>query len=91
MFLTDVFRVVAGLAVTLGLIGLAVVALRRFGPETIRRLSAQRASRRLAVVETLVLDASRRLVLVRCDTEERLILLGEGRVIPVASASSPES
>lgn len=88
MFLTDVFRVVAGLAVTLGLIGLAVVALRRFGPETIRRLSAQRASRRLAVVETLVLDASRRLVLVRCDTEERLILLGEGRVIPVASASS---
>jgi flagellar protein FliO/FliZ len=91
MFLADVFRMVAGLAVTLGLIGLAVVALRRFGPETIRRLSAQRASRRLAVVETLVLDASRRLVLVRCDTEERLILLGEGRVIPVASASSPES
>jgi flagellar protein FliO/FliZ len=91
MFLADVFRVVAGLAVTLGLIGLAVVALRRFGPETIRRLSAQRASRRLAVVETLVLDPSRRLVLVRCDQMERLILLGEGRVIPVASAPSPES
>jgi flagellar protein FliO/FliZ len=91
MFLTDVFRVVAGLAVTLGLIGLAVVVVRRFGPETIRRLSAQRAARRLAVVETLVLDPSRRLVLVRCDTEERLILLGEGQVIPVASAFSPES
>jgi flagellar protein FliO/FliZ len=89
MFLADVFRMVAGLAVTLGLIGLAVVALRRFGPETIRRLSMQRAARRLSVIETLVLDPSRRLVLVRCDAEERLILLGEGRVIPVAS--SPES
>jgi flagellar protein FliO/FliZ len=91
MFLADVFRMVAGLAVTLGLIGLAVVALRRFGPETIRRLSTQRASRRLAVVESLMLDPSRRLVLVRCDEEERLILLGEGRVIPVVSAPSPES
>ena len=81
---------VAGLAVTLGLIGLAVVALRRFGPETIRRLSTQRASRRLAVVESLMLDPSRRLVLVRCDEEERLILLGEGRVIPVSASPSSE-
>ena len=31
------------------------------------------------VVETLVLDPARRLVLVRVDDEERLILLGEGR------------
>jgi flagellar protein FliO/FliZ len=30
-------------------------------------------------VETLVLDPARRLVLVRVDDEERLILLGEGR------------
>ena len=91
MFLADIFRMVAGLAVTLGLIGLGVVLLRRFGPETIRRLSAQRAQRRLSVIETLVLDPSRRLVLVRCDGDERLILLGEGRVIPVGSAPSPES
>ena len=31
------------------------------------------------MVETLVLDPSRRLVLIRVDEEERLILLGEGR------------
>ncbi len=91
MFLADVFRMVAGLAVTLGLIGLAVVVLRRFGPDTIRRLSTHRASRRLAVVESLVLDPSRRLVLVSCDQEERLILLGEGRVIPAAASPSSES
>lgn len=84
-------RLLAGLAVTLGLIGLAVVVVRRFGPETIRRLSAQRAARRLSVVETLVLDPSRRLVLVRFDAEERLILLGDGQVIPARSAPSPES
>jgi flagellar protein FliO/FliZ len=83
----EVIRVIAGLAVTLGLIGLAVVALRRFGPETLARLQGSRAERRLKVVETLVLDPARRLVLVRCDAEERLILLGEGRLIPLAAAS----
>ena len=43
------------------------------------RLQVQRGERRLQVVETLVLDPSRRLVLIRVDDEERLILLGEGR------------
>ena len=33
----------------------------------------------MQVVETLVLDPARRLVLVRIDDEERLLLLGEGR------------
>jgi len=83
MFLAEVVRMIAGLAVTLGLIGLLVVALRRYGPETLRRLQGQRAERRLSVVETLVLDPARRLVLVRFDEEERLILLGEGQLLPV--------
>ena len=46
-----------------------------------RHLGHQLAGRRLAVVETLVLDPSRRLVLVSCDGREQLLLLGEGRVI----------
>ena len=83
----EIVRVVAGLAVTLGLIGLAVVALRRFGPQTLLRLQGSRAERRLAVIETLVLDPARRLVLVRCDAEERLILLGEGTLIPASPAT----
>lgn len=33
----------------------------------------------MAVVETLVLDPARRLVLVKIDNEERLLILGEGR------------
>lgn len=87
MSIADVFRMIAGLAFTLGLIGLCVVVLRRFGPETLKRLQGTHKDRRLSVVETLVLDPSRRLVLVRFDQEERLILLGDGRML----ASQPAS
>jgi flagellar protein FliO/FliZ len=75
----DLLRAVFGLAVTLGLIGLAAWAARRYAPQLMARLQAQKGARRLQVVETLVLDPARRLVLVRVDDEERLILLGEGR------------
>lgn len=90
MLLADIARMIAGLAVTLGLIGLGVVGLRRFGPETLKRLQGARTDRRLAVVESLVLDPSRRLVLVRFDNEERLILLGEGRLLTTQPASTQE-
>jgi len=72
-------RAVFGLAFTLGLIGLAAYAARRYAPQLLARLNAERGERRMQVVETLVLDPARRLVLVRIDDEERLILLGEGR------------
>ena len=79
MDFADFVRAFFALALTLGLMGLCAVALRRFGPETLARLAAQKKTRRLAVVETLVLDPSRRLVLVSCDGREQLLLLGEGR------------
>ena len=75
----DLARAVFGLAFTLGIIGLAAWAARRYAPQLLARLQVQRGERRLQVVETLVLDPARRLVLVRVDDEERLILLGEGR------------
>jgi flagellar protein FliO/FliZ len=37
--------------------------------------------RRMAVVESLMLDTQRRLVLVRLDDQEQLILLGEGQLL----------
>ncbi len=74
-------RAVFALAIVLGLIlGLAYV-LRRYAPQLMARLQAERGERRLKVVETLVLDPARRLVLVRVDDEERLILLGDGREV----------
>jgi flagellar protein FliO/FliZ len=74
-------RAVFALALTLGLIGLAAVALRRYGPDAMARLSAQKKDRRLKVVESLVLDPTRRLIIVECDGRERMLLLGEGRVV----------
>ena len=75
----DLVRAVFGLAFTLGLIGIVAWAARRYAPQLLARMNAERGERRLKVVETLVLDPARRLVLVRIDDEERLILLGEGR------------
>ena len=75
----DLARAVFGLAFTLGLIGIVAWAARRYAPQLLAKLNAERGARRMQVVETLVLDPARRLVLVRVDDEERLILLGEGR------------
>ncbi len=75
------FRAIFALAVTLGLIGLAAVAMRKFGPEAMARLQTVRKQRRLVLVESLMLDPARRLVLIRLDDEERLVLLGEGRML----------
>jgi flagellar protein FliO/FliZ len=82
-------RAIFALAVTLGLMGLCAVALRRFGPGALARFAAPRKERRLAVIETLVLDPSRRLVLVSCDGKERLLLLGEGQAIAADLGKEP--
>jgi flagellar protein FliO/FliZ len=81
MDISDFARAVFALALTLGLVGLGAVALRRFGPDAIARLAGPKRQRRLAVVESLVLDPARRLVIVSCDGKERLVLLGEGRLV----------
>ena len=89
MNLADFARAVFALALTLGLLGLCAVALRRYGPSLLARFAVARAERRLAIVETLVLDPTRRLVLVSCDGRERLLLLGEGQVIDGGAPKEP--
>jgi flagellar protein FliO/FliZ len=85
-------RAIFALAVTLGLVGLGAVALRRFGPDALARFAAPKRERRLAVVESLVLDPARRLVIVACDGKERLLLLGEGRLVSdLGAAKAPSS
>ena len=78
-FFLDLAKGIFALAFTLGIIGLAAWAARRYLPQLLAQLSAERGQRRMTVVETLVLDPARRLVLVRIDDEERLLILGEGR------------
>jgi len=81
MDISNFLRAVFALALTLGLIGLAAVALRKYGPDAMARLASQKKDRRLRVVETLVLDPARRLLIVECDGRERLVLLGEGSIL----------
>jgi flagellar protein FliO/FliZ len=90
--LFDVLRAIIALAFTLGLVALGAYALRRWGPGGLLTLAAPRAERRMSVIETLILDPSRRLVLVKLDGRERLLLLGEGRLLaelPAAPACIP--
>jgi flagellar protein FliO/FliZ len=81
----------------LGLIALGAWTLRRFG---LGMAGPVGRGRRLAVVESLALDARHRLVLVRRDDREHLILLGAGETVvesgilslptrPSASESQP--
>lgn len=93
----EFIRALAALAVTLGLIGLAAWALRKFGPDAVGRLIAARQDRRMKVVETLALDPTRRLVIVSLDGEERLVMLGDGKLLdwippprPTETTPAPE-
>jgi len=81
MSFVDFARALFAFVITLGLIGLAAAGARRFGPEWLVRLQRPKAERRMAIVETLTLDPARHLVLVRLDNQERLLLLGEGRLL----------
>jgi flagellar protein FliO/FliZ len=88
MSLGDLLRWFFSLAITLGLFGLAVVAFRKWGPGVFRQMQTVKGPRRLQVVESLLLDPQRRLVLVSLDGQEKLILLGEGRLISARSTEA---
>lgn len=72
---TSYLRFIVALVFVLALIGVFGLLLRRFGPGA-GLMARARGERRLAVVEVLPLDAKRRLVLVRRDGVEHLLLLG---------------
>ena len=70
-------RFVLALLFVLGLIGLIGYLLRRYGFGTTGLIPHRIGQeRRLAVIEVASVDARRRLVLVRRDSREHLILLG---------------
>lgn len=70
----DYFRVIFGLVAVIGLIGVAAVIARKAGVVTLPTNVGRK--RRLAVSESLPLDARRRMLIVRCDDREHLIILG---------------
>ncbi len=69
----DFARYIGALLLVLGLIGAAALAARRFG---LGSFVKPQATRRLAVVETLALSPRQRLMIVRRDGVEHLIVSG---------------
>jgi flagellar protein FliO/FliZ len=71
----DYLRFILALIFVIGLIGIFAALARRYG-FGYRRPQIKGASRRLSLVEVMPVDTKRRLVLVRRDDTEHLILLG---------------
>jgi flagellar protein FliO/FliZ len=70
----SLIKTLGALGLVLGLIAVAAFLARHFfGASGYGR---RRDERRLSVVEALTLDARRRVLLVRCDATEHLVLLG---------------
>lgn len=87
MDILDWVRAVAALAATLGLIALAAYGARRFG---MLQPGVRNADRRMAISESLMLDPRRRLVLVKLDSKEHLLLLSPaGDVVVTAIDAKP--
>lgn len=87
-------RFILALLFVLGLIGLLAFLLRRFGLGAVRVSPAFRgkgrgAARRLAVVEVAIVDARHRLVLIRRDDTEHLVLLGPASDLLIESGITP--
>ena len=83
MFELDTYlRFVVALAFVLALIGVGAWAIKRFALE--RGLTTgRRSARRLQLVETMSIDARRKLVLLRRDGIEHLLLLGPNQELLV--------
>jgi flagellar protein FliO/FliZ len=94
MEMTSYLRVVLSLALVVGLMLVVLWALRRFNIGGM--VARPGARRRLAVVETMALDSRRRLLLVRRDGVEHLLLTGgtqdvvvERGIVPPGEGPAP--
>ena len=83
MDILDFSRYFAALLVVLGLLGgFAIIVRRGWFPgnfPALANLSGPRQKRRLTVTESLILDPRRRVVIVKADEEEHVLLLGPER------------
>lgn len=84
-------RFATALVLVLGLIGLAAWLARRYGLGGRVRGKGLKSGRRLAITEVCPVDAKRRLVLVRRDEVEHLILLGTASDLVIERGISAES
>ncbi len=80
---TDYLRFLLALAAVLGMIALLAWCVRRFHLGGFAGAAVN--SGRLAVIETMPIDGRQRLVLIRRDNREHLLLLGQERSLVIES------
>ena len=78
----EIVRVVFALAVVIALIGGGAGLAKRFGLANAGAGLVRK--RRLALVETLAIDAKRRAAIIRCDDREHLVVLNPNSATVVA-------
>ena len=85
MELLDIARYLGALILVLALVGLAGLGVRRFG---IPGVASGSATRRLAIVETLMIGPRQRLYIVRRDGVEHLVM-ASGDALSVIESGIP--
>ena len=84
------FRFFLALVFVLALIGALTALARRYGLGY-RTATRRGKGRRLSIVEAIPIDSKRRLVLLRRDATEHLVLLGGGSDLLIESGTTPPS
>ena len=88
----DLLRAVFALAFVIGLIWLFGYAIRRYGWKFGMPIAPPtKAQRRLQIVESLNLDAKNRLVLIRRDATEHLVIVNAETANVIESSIQPQS
>ncbi len=81
----DFPRFILAFALVIGMIGLLAMFLRRYGQTAKSLLGGGDTGSRLQVMEMRYLDPKRKLVLVKRDGVEHLLLIGDGQSVVVES------
>jgi flagellar protein FliO/FliZ len=86
----DLTRFIFAFAFVLGLIGLMSFLLKRYGGAS-KWMGVQQDTDRLKVLQTRYIDPKRKLILIRRDDVEHLLLISEGRELVIESIKSGKS
>lgn len=86
------FRMLFALVLVLGLLGAFAVVLRVWGHRLgLVMLAAPRGDKkRVQLQESVMLDAKHRLVIVRCDEDDHMVILGGASPVILPAASRAE-
>ncbi len=79
--LPELIRLLLALAIVIALMGGLALVLKKLG--LANSMPQAKGDKRLKLVETLPLDARRRLMIVACDNTEHLVLIGTDDTIVV--------